>query len=129
MFNLFKKKKSKQLSEMEMEHSFDFLLTLAMNVEPLFNNEDLKALRNSFKPLEDETVAETFHRIAIELIKNVKFIAGDYRENIYEILKVKNQITLEEAKKYKLGDALQEFAELFSDEQVMAFLKQSTQSE
>jgi hypothetical protein len=120
--------KNIKLSEMDSEHGFNFINALIVNIEPLLENKDFDKFIKSFKPLKDETVAESFHRISREAVKTLTFVTGSYRQNLYTVLAIKNKTTVDEIKKQNFLENLKELKNILNDDGVIDFLPLSMQS-
>ena len=104
------------------EQLFDMLPTVVEIYDKLDLDTYLKKIgkENKVKKLNDKAVG-------IELFKYVLKNSGKIKEDMFEIVAVFQEITIEEAKTQSFGKTIKTIKEVFTDEEATVFFKQAIQ--
>jgi len=75
-----------KLSEMQFDHMMNVLSTIAVELEPLLEDEGLARIIMNLKRQENEPPADYGKRLSKQILVNLSLLSGKYRPALHRIL-------------------------------------------
>jgi len=113
-----------KLSDMSFDAMMNVVSTIAVEVEPLLEDEKIVGLTEDFKRLEDETNAEYGRRMSKKTAVVLALLSGKYRSVLYRILGAFFNCSEDEVREKSIAEIAAQIKDSLDDEVLHGFFPQ-----